>query len=223
MTFKDLLKAARLALRDTVGLVDSDFSLTQEEALLYFNEAEQEACRRARLLTDSSTTAICSIAVTAGNALYSLDSRVLKVRRVKWSDADKPLSRISWKDLDANLAGWESHAGSVSGYITDFQKRKLRLYRTPEVNGTLALTVTRLPLADMAGLNDEPEIDLHLHIKLVPWVVYRKRSVEDTEMYDPRKAAAALADFEREFGPATTALQESFDETQPYDEYTGDW
>jgi hypothetical protein len=223
MTLRDLITAARIALRDTTGSTDADFMLTTEMARIYFTEAEQEACRRARLLVDSATAEICSIAVTAGQPLYALDSRVLKVRRVKWSAADRPLRRISWKDLDNDSPGWESHAGTVAGYVGDYQKRKIRLYRTPDVTGTLALTVIRLPLVGLQSLTDTPEIDAHLHIKLVPWVVYRARSIEDTELYDPRKAAVALGEFETEFGPASTALQEAFDETQPYDEYTGDW
>ena len=43
---------------------------------LYANEAQTEACRRGHLLRDSVTTAICQLAVTAGDPIVELDPRI---------------------------------------------------------------------------------------------------------------------------------------------------
>lgn len=221
MTFATLLTAARTWLRDMEGCVDADRLLTRAMALLFFNEAIDEACRRSRLIIDSTTTAICSIPVIAGTAAYALDPRIVKVSRVKLSGRDAPLERLSWRDLDRRCPGWESHSGEVTGYLTDRTSGYLELYRTPEAGGTLSLTVMRTQLTPLSGDLDEPEIAPRYHAKLVPYVIGRCRDIEDTELYDPRKAARAMALFDAEFGPPRPAWCEAYEESQP--EYEGEW
>lgn len=221
MIFAELLSAARTWLRDMEGVVETDRLLTRSMALLFFNEAIDEACRRARLITDSSTAVICSIAVTADTSSYALDSRIIKISRVQLAGRDAPLERFSWRDLDRRYPGWEAQSGEVVGYLTDRSSGYLDLYRTPETDGSLSLTVFRTPLSPLVDDTDTPEIAPRYHAKLVPYVIARCRDIEDTELYDPRKAARALSLFDAEFGPPRPAWCEAFEESQPY--YEGEW
>lgn len=220
MNFGALITAARTWLRDTEGVKDADRLLTRGMCLLYFNEAIDEACRRARLIVDSRTSEICTITVVPDTVSYALDPRIIKISRAKLASRDAPLTRYSWRDLDARFSDWESHTGSVEGYMTDRNSGYLDLYRNPTAAGTITLTVNRTPLTALSQDQDIPEIAPRYHAKLVPYVIGRCRDIEDSELYDPRKAAKAMAEFEAEFGPARPAHCESFEESQP--DYEGE-
>lgn len=214
MTFDELLTAAREDLRDTVGSQDSDFALTSSMALRYLREAESEACRRSRLLIDSDTAEICTIPVVAGQAVYVLDDRVIKILSAELAGRSTPLFK---KFRSKMPAGWKDHTGTVQAFVNDYATGKLRLYRIPDEAGTITLTVQRTPLADLTD-STSPEIPARYHYALVSYVVSRLRSIEDTEMYDPRKAALAMAEFDKEFGTKRSANSEAYEASQHYSE-----
>lgn len=217
MTFEQLLTAAREDLGDTVGTTDDQHILKTPAALRLFNEAIREACRRALLLVDRSTAAICTYAVTAGNPVVTLDPRIIKVRRADLVSSSTPLIRKYVTDMDEYSPGWENHTGSTGSYIADYEPGKICLYCIPAQNDTLKLVTVRLPLDDLEeGLS--PEIPLQYHDALRHYVVADVRNTDDTELYDPRKAAIAEAKFEKEFGPKRSALDEVYENSQPYEE-----
>ena len=90
------------------------------EATDYANDAQNEACRRARLIVDSTTAAVCQIAVAANNPVLTLDPRVLFVRRAKLASRSIPLVRRHLADMDLEAPGWEAINGSVDSYIPDW-------------------------------------------------------------------------------------------------------
>ena len=217
-----------MKLRELIGLCRSEtddvtqpYLWSDADWIEYAVDAENEACRRARLLIDSSTAAVCQIAVVAGTALYALDDLVLFVRRAKLSSQDIPLARVSYRDLDAFVPGWESHTGTPTHYATDYETGKVRLYPNPTANATLSLTVVRLPITDMNDLEDMPEIKAHYHRSLRFWMLYRAYAKQDSETKDDAKAATNLALFEQEFGKKSSAIDEEWIEREqaadPYD------
>ena len=188
----------------------------------YLDNAQDEACRRARLLKDSSTPEICSIAVTAGTALYTLDPRIIFVRRAKLALRTRPLGFVCVDDLDRESAGWDTRTGTPEAVVTDFETGKLRLYRSPIVDDTLSLLVVRTALEPMAADGDEPEIAPRFHYSLIEWVAYRAFSKQDADTLDSKKAERALAEFEREFGPKSPAIDEIYQAMQqPFDGLDG--
>jgi hypothetical protein len=219
MTFFQLLTAARIALRDEAGSRDDHHSLREATALLFFNEAIHEACRRSRLIVDRSTPAVCSYTVTSNQPVITVDPRIIKIRRAALTSRTEQLRRLYVADMDAHSAGWETHTGPSSGYVADYETNKVFLYPVTPTADTLKLAVVRLPLEDLAGLASVPEIAPQYHAALVEYVVYKVRSIEDTEMYDPRKAGIAYAAFEKEFGPKRSARDEVWENSQPFQEY----
>lgn len=127
-----------------------------DDGITYLNDAINEACRRSRLLIDSTTTDICRISLVAGQSSYTLDPRIILVRKARLENKTLPLEVFSWRDMDAANPGWESHTGTPTARIQDVQSGVLRLYKTPDSDAVAAypyawLTVVRLPLSEMAS------------------------------------------------------------------------
>lgn len=210
MNRSELIANARILATDTVA----PYLWSDAEITIYANDAQREACRRARLITDSATASVCSIALAAATPIYTLNQKVLFVNRVKLVGESLPLTSISYKDLDRQIPGWEENTGSPTHYVKDTDAGKFRPYPTPTVAGTAKLTVTRMPLEDMTSDSDEPEIQPHLHDSLLFWILYRMFSKPDNDGYDEAKAAKNLALFEQEFGRKSSAFDEAWIERE---------
>jgi hypothetical protein len=206
MNLCELIKAAREESDD----VAKPYLWSDAEWTRYANEAENEACRRARLITDSRTPEVAEVEVTAGEAAYDLDERVLFVRRVKPDSRSQPLGKVSYKALDSGVPGWEDETGDPRGYITDQDTGVLRLYPSPTAADTLKLTVIRMPLNCMKDSNDAPEIASRFHHSLIYWMLHRAYSKQDAETKNEQKAANNLALFEQEFGKKSGAIDETW-------------
>ncbi len=146
MTLQEIIDTFR-ELADDVAAPElwNDARLT-----VYANEAEREACRRARLIEDSDTAAVCQIAVVNGTSTYAVDPRVLFIRRAKLASQDHVLGKAHADDLDKFYCGWESNPASTPRAWTPVGIQKLRLVDSPDADDTLNLKVIRLPLAPMA-------------------------------------------------------------------------
>lgn len=218
MTLRELLEITRNELDD----VEGKYLWSDEELIEYAVDAENEAARRARLLIDSSTAAVRQIAVVAGTALYDLDERVIFIRRAKLASEELPLRRAQMTDLDQYLPNWEADTDTPTHFVSDYETGKVRLYPIPTANGTLNMTVVRLPLNDMNSLDDTPEINARYHRSLRYWLMYRAYSKQDTETKDEGKAMKNLALFEAEFGKKSSAIDEEWIEReQAYDPNAG--
>lgn len=197
---------------------------TEPELITWLNEAEREACRRARLLVDTRGTAVTVSGTTttththgrvtlgSGTDFYDLDPRIIYLRRVKLAGRTLPLRAIDYRDLDQCAPGWEAHTGTVEGYVRGLDTGKFRPYRIPTASGTVTLTVVREPLVAMTNPNDQPEINPRYHLGLIDWVSYRAYMKKDAEIYSPDEAAQHLALFEAEFGTRekANALEEEW-------------
>jgi hypothetical protein len=159
------------------------------------------------------------VAVTAGEPVVDLDPCVIKIRKAALVSRSEPLKRKYAADMDEKNSNWESHTGTTNSYIADYETNAIFLYPIPALDDTLKLTVVRTPLIDMVRDTDTPEIPARFHDALVPYVVFKARSIEDSELYDPRKAAAAMVDFEKEFGPKRSAKDEMYENSQPLPEW----
>lgn len=140
------------------------------------NEAEREACLRARLIEDNSSN-VTSLDITTTEKRYELSPLIIDVLSIEL------VSRPG-----CEIAGWT---------LTDTE---LVLDKFPSTDDTLLMTVIRFPLADMENEADQPEIRSHHHLKLVDWVEFRARMVNDAETFNPVKAQESEAAFERSFG-----------------------
>ncbi len=173
------------------------------------SEGQREACRRGDLLIDS-TSSMCSVSVTAGDPVVAIDPRVLEVKRIRLASLGFQLCPVTVAQMDGYTSPWEQDTGEPTNYVPDYQTGAIRLYPIPVSDDDLLLTVSRLPLEDLVDDSDEPEIRLEAQHALVQWMLYRAYSKQDADTFDPKKAARALAEFEREFGRKTSARNEQW-------------
>lgn len=213
MTFAEIEQLARREIDDEVG-TGCDRFVESWQMLAYANEAEAEACIRARLLVDSTTPEICSIPLGARTSIYRYDPRIILILRGKLAGAVNPLGKVSHTIMDERYPGWEEQIGAVEAFVTGIDKGIIRLFRTPEVDGLLNLTVVRTPLNQMVLGVDSPEIPFQLHPSLVLWIKHKVYNNQDAELFDKNRSNAHLALFEQKFGRRTDNPPDVFDSMQ---------
>ncbi len=178
-----------------------DLLWSEDEWTEYANDAENEACIRANILIDRSSS-LTSIAVFSGTATYSIDEKILLIKRAKLLSGTEPLVKTHRRVLDATYPNWEVDTGAVRSWLPD-GTNKITLYKSPVANTTLSLMVSRLPLAAMLlaeKLTVSPEIDSQYHLGLVDWMLHRAYSKQDSETLDKGKAKEHLDRFTKRFG-----------------------
>ncbi|MFM9922748.1 DUF6682 family protein [Variovorax sp. H27-G14] len=182
---------------------------TDERLTRFANEGQVEACRRALVLTDS-TSALCTISYAAGDATITIDPRILEVRSASIGSEEMMLRTV--EQVGCAWPSWRTDTlrNVPSVLIRGLDSGKLHLYPRPAVGGTIQLAVYRLPLAPLVDDEDVPELRLEWHQSLVDWMLYRAYSRRDSEQLDPKIAGEALARFEAEFGTRTGARNEDW-------------
>lgn len=204
MTLQDLISVYRYEADDR----KTPYLLSDVELKEFANDAQNEACRRARMLLDSTTTSVCRLTFTAGGSpVLQLDPRVIHVRRVGWTGRSLALQPRLTSQMDLDFPGWDTHATQQepSVYVSDVAPQAIRIYPTPAVSGTVGLSVYRLPLDPMGELDDVPEIPEYAHRALLQWVLFRSYSKHDVDVFDSAKAGTAYKLFVQEFGEAQSA------------------
>jgi hypothetical protein len=189
------------------------------------SEAEREACVRARLIWDE-TSSFLTIPIVADQPIYALDQRIDRIERVTffpttgrpWDLILAGIDRIEQQRGGHLYTGWDWHTGY--GNDSDWQRRKgrpeyavrlentLRLWPMPHGNygsGTIQIACYRYPLDAMETPVDEPEIPVENHDGLVDWMLYRAYSTKDQDDQDDQRALGALATFNARFGERPSA------------------
>lgn len=204
MILEDLINLCRRATDDSIA----PYLTSDDDWMEFANDAQSEACRRSRLIVDSTTAEICQVALVPGTDVYPLDPRVMFVRRVSLAGILPALSPVSYKTLDKGAPDWQTETGEPRAYIKDFDTGMFRPYPAPDAAYTANLTVVRLPMAAMDDGDNTPEIHSRFHRALSDWMLFRAYSRPDSEVYNPKKADLHEAAFEREFGKHSSAQDE---------------
>ena len=194
------------------------YLVPHEDGVRFANEAQCEAARRARLLVDSVSD-ICQIPVSAAQNVVDLDPKVISIRRARMASKARPIAKRRVRDMDEQFPGWDAsnNPSNALVIVTDYGTNQLFLHHSPAEDDALLLTVTREPLCDMSADDDTPEIAPRYHEGLIPWMKHRAYLIDDSDLYDPKQAERALAQFEGEFGKAISAVDERF-EFENYDD-----
>lgn len=195
MNLGELIEAYRYESKDT----NVPPFVSDDKALEFANQAENEACRRSGLLRDSKSN-VCCAQVSANEATVEISPKIIDIVRVKTSLSPYPLSFTQTDAMDSCMPGWEDHSGIPTTYITDYQTGVIRLYPTPASDCDISMTVTRIPLSPMEDDEDCPEIREDTHPALVKWMLYRAYSSDDSDLFNPKQAEKSLREFEIEFG-----------------------
>jgi hypothetical protein len=197
MTLAELIASFRADADDlVVPYLWSDADLKR-----WLNEAEQEACLRAKLLFDASTVAVCQIAIVAGTTSYALHTKVHDVEHARIIDANGTVTKLAILDrieLERIRPDWRYETRPPRALIR--YDGRIEVDCIPDANYTLRLEVHRLPLVDMTSDLHDPEIAAIHHRHLVNWMLHRAYAKPDSETRDPGKSARAEAEFTKVFG-----------------------
>ena len=195
-TLLQIRTTTRTTLDDTSTI---DQLWTDTELNEYINDAENQSCKIADLLRDSTTASICDITLVNGTATYSISPLILKIFRAFIDGATRPLIQTTKRILDLTYPAWASASGDERSFFVG-DTNKITIYKKPDGSGTLRLTVSRLPLVAMSADDDTPEIDEQYHDGMVDWVLYRSYSKQDSKTLDPEKAEIHKNAFNERFG-----------------------
>lgn len=193
MTLDELIAACRSKSGDTA----SPTLWSDDQWTVALNEAQTEACIRAKLIEDDS---IISYAV-ALDPYVKIPARAFSVRSVLVGGvAIALLARGDFEDRRSR--DWTSDTGSPTECyrIGD----KLRLYPTPIANADVTMVAFCAPKSEML-LDDadtaEPEIPSRLHIKLVDWALALFFGEPDVDHFNAGLSAVHDGRFTEVFGP----------------------
>ena len=201
---------------------------SDSELLRFLNYAEVQACRRAHLLIDSATTndngtaatastagqkPLCTLALLADTATYSLSPKILQVKRCQLASMTTPLSGpVSYSTLDDVMQGWWGTNGTVGtagsgGYPVMFlnePQNTITFIPSPSATDTAYLVVSRIPLTPFTLLTS-PEIDEQYHYGLCDWAAHLAYMKPDSETINLNLSAVYEKRFTEQFGSLPNA------------------
>ena len=128
MTLSELIAQLRIELDDT----EEDYLWSDAELTRYLNEAEIEACRRARLIIDSTNVEVTVIDVTAGNPVCDVDARIIRILDAVPTWVNRPLRKTTMQELNLQEPSWRERVDSrPQHYITDYGTNQIRIFPIP--------------------------------------------------------------------------------------------
>lgn len=228
MLGKDLIAHMRESVLDDVV---APYLWSDVELLRDLNYGEVQACRRAHLLLDSTTSSdsgtaatagtagqrpLCSVPIIADQAVYVLSPKIIQIKRCQLSNMAIPLiGPVSYPELDEMVSGWFGTNGTVgtagSGgeptYFLNEPGNTLTLVRAPSVSCTARLVVSRIPLIPFT-LQTSPEIDEQYHIDLCDWAAHLAFKKPDSDTLNIVLSRDYEASFTAKFGPLPSAFSE---------------
>lgn len=136
--------------------------------LRMLNEAERVFARRTYALQDDSS-ALTTIDLSAGEATYALDPKVIHVYSAYLDGYSRDLTNYTHRFIPSLLA---TSTGTPVIFTVDEAAAKIRVYPVPEKAYTLRLRVARLPLADFTEASS-PEIPEQYHLDLPEFAAMR--------------------------------------------------
>ncbi|EER61546.1 conserved hypothetical protein [Acidovorax delafieldii 2AN] len=196
MNVADFIATFRREMADA----STPYMWSDEDIAAYLDEAVKEACERARLIEDSTTPAVTTLAVLAGQYSYTLHPSVIDLKRVTYKG--KALTLSSVEAEDQNEMTWENRTGAEPLRYIYNGMGTLRLVPIPTQPLTVQLTVYRQPLKTLTADIDTaiPEIPAVFHPRLKAWIYRCAYLKQDADTFDKSKSEEFEAQFERAFG-----------------------
>lgn len=196
MNLGDLIKSFRVDAEDTV----KPHLFADADLIRLFNEAEDEAAIRSRLLFDNDPSRF-EFSLSAGDTVIALDPKIIEIESACLIDDGGfryPLDQLDRQSMDRIRPYWRSEVSRPTAIIHD--DLSLSMNSVVDANYTLSMDGYRLPLKPMESMQDTPEISPAHHRHLVSWVLFRAFESPDADILDPKKSEKNLVKFEKYFG-----------------------
>jgi hypothetical protein len=172
-----------------------------------FTEAERQACNRANLIYDNTTTQYTRITLVSGRASYTIDPKVTVIENVIFDG--NVLVKKTQDDIEKLQPTWRTDTGMLDQTVYYFIKgRKLIFSRIPDATDAgevVTLEIYRLPDVDITSTAQEPEIPEENHRDLIYWVLHESYRKQDADDFNQEKSDYFRGRFEEIFGPYVPA------------------
>ncbi|MDH5857797.1 DUF6682 family protein [Lampropedia aestuarii] len=197
MNLKELIRRFRTQSNDKV----KPYLWSDEELKDWFNDAQEQACIRGRLLRDDVTGAVAHIALDPAQHTYPLHESVYEIISItlRGRSGLRAITLKSREWLDEYSREWRDEQERPAVWAIQ-DETSLRIVGRIEEGDALHIDVYRLPLELLSHDTDEPEIHKASHVHLIDWVLHQAFSVPDSETIDPQRSALAEQKFIRYFG-----------------------
>lgn len=198
MTLADLIRRFRTLAGDKTA----PFFWKDEDIIDWLNDAQAQACVRARLLLEDADPAMCRIAIEADRHTYPLHAKMYELALLSFKAVGESrgteVKVVSRGWLDEQFPGWRDEQ-RATGYAIQGET-SIRLVSTPAKAGVLTIEAYRLPREVMALPSDKPEIHEASHVQLIDWALHKAFSIPDSEAFDPQRSGLAEDAFTAYFG-----------------------
>jgi hypothetical protein len=235
MTGRELIAHMRESVLDDVSI---PYLWPDTELLRFLNYGEVQACRRAHLIIDATTSddsgtaatastagqkSLCVLSVIADQGVYQLSSKILQVKRCQLKSMTWPLrGPLHYPQVDEEFNAWWGTSGTVGtcgsgGYPDAFLNEPgntITFLFAPSSNDTAYLVVSRLPLISFT-MQTSPEIDEKYHIDLCDWAAKLAFSKPDSDALNLVLARQYEDSFTAKFGPLPDAYSDRMRKTLP--------
>lgn len=204
----DLVELREMFRRDVADTSDSPL-WNDSDIDEWINEAEEEACIRAKLIHERSNTSICRVAINPllnGETRYTLNPLIIEITHASMTDSAGVVSIldiVDWREADRVQFDRRTHTDAPRAII--HHDTWIDLDCIPDAAYTLDMEVYRLPLVSMTDDTDSPEISANHHRHLLHWAKHRAYGIPDTDLLDMNKANDYEGRFEQYFGPRPNA------------------
>jgi hypothetical protein len=234
MTGRELIAHLRESVLDDMSI---PYLWPDTELLRFLNYAEVQACRRAHLIIDATTSndsgtaatastagqkSLCVLSVLADQAVYQLSPKILQIKRCQLKSMTYPLrGPLTYPQVDEEFFWWGTNgtvgtAGS-GGYPSAFLNEPgntITFLLSPSSDDTAYLVVSRLPLISFT-MQTSPEIDEKYHIDLCDWAAKLAYSKPDADALNFVLAKQYEDSFTMKFGPLPDAYSDRMRKTIP--------
>lgn len=201
MILSELIRKFRVAAFD----MEQPYLFADEDITDWLNDAVKEAAIRGRLIHDSTTPSVCTIATVPNVSIYALHESLYEIDSICWVD-DNPQTRtfndlclISQDEMGKVWRDWRTRQARNPEYAIQYDTH-IRLVPVPSEVGSIEIECYRTPINPMVLDTDSPEINGIHHEYLIQWALHKGFKTPDSEVFDLNRAALAEQEFTDYFG-----------------------
>ena len=201
------------------------------ELMRYLNYAEVQACRRAHLIIDGTTSndngtaatagtvgqrPLCTLSLIADTATYILSPKILQIKRCQLRSMQIPLiGPVTYPEIDEYVSGWigtnrtvgTAGSGGYPMYFLNEPGNTITFIQAPSVSDTASLVVSRIPLTPFT-ISSSPEIAEKYHEGLMDWAAHLAYMKNDSDTLNLNLAKVYADKFEVQFGKLLDAYSD---------------
>jgi hypothetical protein len=215
----DLETRIRYHLRDT----GTDPRWTSAELKIWLADGQDEICKRAYAIEDTTTAAVCMLSLSATVATYDLSRKIILIEEAALYDAtgvfDSFINVVDRHEMTYQRPTWITDTGKPTDLLVyDNAKAVVTpIPTTSEAGYYIMMTVKRLPLHNLTDSYPTPEISSQFSDDMVNWACYKAYLKDDTDTQDLVQAGRFLGMFEASVGSRPNAAIERAIKSQSHD------